>query len=168
MVSILITVKNKGVFMPKVIEGKLNAANTRVAIVVSRFNSFMTQHMLDGALDALTRHGLDTAKADVVWVPGAFEVPLICNKLAGSKKYDGIVALSCVIRGATPHFDYVSSEVSKGIAHIMLQTGVPIGFGVITADNLEQAIERSGSKGGNKGAEAALSVIEMMDLVKQI
>lgn len=154
--------------MPRIIEGKLNAANTRVAIVVSRFNSFMTQHMLDGALDALTRHGLDTSKLDVVWVPGAFEVPLVCNRMAISKKYDGIVALSCVIRGSTPHFDYVSSEVSKGIAQIMLQTGIPVGFGVITADNLEQAIERSGSKGGNKGAEAALSVIEMMDLVKQI
>jgi len=154
--------------MPRIIEGKLNAANTRVAIVVSRFNSFMNQNMLDGALDTLTRHGLDTTKVDVVWVPGAFEVPLVCNKLALSKKYDGIVALSCVIRGSTLHFDYVSSEVSKGVAQIMLKTGIPVGFGVITADNREQAIERSGSKGGNKGADAVMSIIEMMDLLKQI
>ena len=128
----------------------------------------MTQRMLDGAMDTLNRHGLDTEKVDVLWVPGAFEMPLACKKLAQSKKYDGIVALACVIRGATPHFEYVSSEVSKGIANVMIETSVPIGFGVVTAENMEQAIERAGSKSGNKGSDAALSVVEMVNLLKQI
>ncbi|HOW17170.1 MAG TPA: 6,7-dimethyl-8-ribityllumazine synthase, partial [bacterium] len=114
------------------------------------------------------RHGLDTEKVDVLWVPGAFEMPLACKKLAQSKKYDGVVALACVIRGATPHFEYVSSEVSKGIANVMIETSVPIGFGVVTAENMEQAIERAGSKSGNKGSDAALSVVEMINLLKQI
>jgi 6,7-dimethyl-8-ribityllumazine synthase len=157
-----------GVFMPKIFEGKLDAKNCKIAVVVSRFNSFMTQRMLDGAMDTLNRHGLDTEKVDVLWVPGAFEMPLACKKLAQSKKYDGIVALACVIRGATPHFEYVSSEVSKGIANVMIETSVPIGFGVVTAENMEQAIERAGSKSGNKGSDAALSVVEMVNLLKQI
>ena len=154
--------------MPKVIEGKLDAKSCKIAIVVSRFNSFMTQAMLDGALDTLSRHGLDTEKLNVVWVPGAFEIPLVCKKLAESKKVDGIVALACVIRGATPHFEYVSSEVSKGIAKVTLDEGLPIGFGIVTADSIEQAIERAGSKSGNKGADAALSVVEQINLFKQI
>ncbi len=154
--------------MPKVIEGKLEAKSCKIAIVVSRFNSFMTQRMLDGALDTLNRHGLDSDKVSVLWVPGAFEMPLACKTLAASKKYDGIVALACVIRGATPHFEYVSSEVSKGIAKVMIDESTPIGFGVVTADNMEQAIERAGSKGGNKGSDAAISVIEMVNLLKQI
>jgi len=137
--------------MPRVLEGKLEAKSCKVAIVVSRFNSFMTQSMLDGAVDILSRHGMDPAKIDVLWVPGAFEIPLTCKKIA--KKYDGIIALACVIRGATPHFEYVSGEVSKGIAK---------------ADNMEQAIERAGSKHGNKGADAAMSVIEQINLFKQI
>lgn len=154
--------------MPKVLEGCLDARACKVAIVVSRFNSFMTQAMLDGAIDTLSRHGLDTEKVSVTWVPGAFEMPLVCKKLAASKKIDGIIALACVIRGATPHFEYVSSEVSKGIAKVMLDEGIPIGFGVVTADNIEQAIERAGSKDGNKGADAAMSVIEQINLLKQI
>lgn len=154
--------------MPKILEGKLDAKNAKVALVVSRFNSFMTQAMLDGAVDILSRHGLDTEKLNIVWVPGAFEIPLTCKKLANSKKYDGIVALACVIRGATPHFEYVSSEVSKGVAQVSLDEGVPIGFGIVTADNIEQAIERAGSKSGNKGADAAMSVIEQINLFKQL
>jgi 6,7-dimethyl-8-ribityllumazine synthase len=149
--------------MPRVLEGKLEAKSCKVAIVVSRFNSFMTQ---DGAVDILSRHGLDPEKIDVLWVPGAFEIPLTCKKIA--KKYDGIVALACVIRGATPHFEYVSSEVSKGIAKVMLDESTPIGFGIVTADTMEQAIERAGSKSGNKGADAAMSVIEQINLFKQI
>lgn len=154
--------------MPKVLEGNLDAKSCKVAVVVSRFNSFMTQAMLDGAIDTLSRHGLDTDKVSVIWVPGAFEMPLVCKKLAASKKVDGIIALACVIRGATPHFEYVSSEVSKGIAKVMLDEGVPIGFGVVTAENIEQAIERAGSKSGNKGNDAAMSVIEQINLLKQI
>jgi len=154
--------------MPKIFEGKLEAKSCKIAVVVSRFNSFMTQRMLDGALDVLNRHGLDNDKVNVFWVPGAFEMPLACKKLASSKKYDGIVALACVIRGATPHFEYVSSEVSKGIAKVMIDESMPIGFGVVTAENMEQAIERAGSKHGNKGADAAMSVIEMINLLKQL
>lgn len=154
--------------MPKIIEGKLDAKGLKLAIVISRFNSFMTQKMLDGAMDSLIRHGINEKDVDVFWVPGAFEVPVTCKKIASKKTYDGIVAISCVIRGATPHFDYVSSEVSKGIAQVMLESGTPIGFGVVTADTLEQAIERSGSKSGNKGAEAAISVVELVNLYKQI
>jgi 6,7-dimethyl-8-ribityllumazine synthase len=154
--------------MPRIVEGKLDAKSCKIAIVVSRFNSFMTQAMLDGAIDTLSRHGLDTEKLNVVWVPGAFEIPLVCKKLAESKKVDGIVALACVIRGATPHFEYVSSEVSKGIAKVTLDEGLPIGFGIVTADSIEQAIERAGSKSGNKGADAALSVVEQINLFKQI
>ena len=154
--------------MPRTIEGKLDAKSCKIAVVVSRFNSFMTQTMLDGALDTLSRHGLDTEKVDVVWVPGAFEIPLTCKKIANSKKVDGIVALACVIRGATPHFEYVSAEVSKGIAKVTLDETIPIGFGVVTADSIEQAIERAGSKSGNKGSDAAISVIEQINLFKQI
>jgi 6,7-dimethyl-8-ribityllumazine synthase len=154
--------------MPKIIEGKLDAKGLKLAIVVSRFNSFMTQKMLDGAMDSLIRHGISEKDVDIFWVPGAFEVPVTCKKIASKKTYDGIVAISCVIRGATPHFDYVSSEASKGIAQVMLESGIPIGFGIVTADTLEQAIERSGSKSGNKGAEAAISVIELVNLYKQI
>ncbi|MBN1114553.1 MAG: 6,7-dimethyl-8-ribityllumazine synthase [Oligoflexia bacterium] len=153
--------------MPRIIEGKLDAGSCRISIVVSRFNSFMTQRMLDGALDILSRHGADINAMDVVWVPGAFEIPLACKKLAQSKKYDGVVALACVIRGSTPHFEFVSSEVSKGIAAVMLETGMPVGFGIVTADTIEQAIERAGSKSGNKGAESAQSVIEQINLFKQ-
>ena len=154
--------------MPRVLEGKLDAKSCKIAVVVARFNSFMTQKMLDGAIDTLSRHGLDTNKVDVLWVPGAFEIPITCKKLSDSKKYDGIVALACIIRGATPHFEYISSEVSKGIAKVMLDENMPIGFGIVTADNMEQAIERSGSKNGNKGADAAVSVVEQINLFKQI
>ena len=152
--------------MPRIIEGKLEAGGLKIAIVASRFNSFMTDRMVEGAVDMLSRHGLESDKIDLVWVPGAFEIPLACKNLA--KKYDGIIALACVIRGSTPHFEYVSSEVSKGIANVMLEEGVPVGFGVVTADNIEQAIERAGSKSGNKGADAAMSVVEQINLYKNI
>ena len=154
--------------MGKQIEGKLDAKGSKVAIVVSRFNSFMTERMLEGAIDILTRHGMDAESIDIMWVPGAFELPLACKKLADVKKYDGIVALACVIRGATPHFEFVSNEVTKGVASVMLDSAIPVGFGVVTTDNMEQAIERAGSKSGNKGADAAMSVIEMVNAFKQI
>ena len=152
--------------MPRIIEGKLEAKGLKIAIVASRFNSFMTERLVEGAVDILSRHGLDSDKVDLLWVPGAFELPLACKKIA--KKYDGVIALACVIRGATPHFEYVSSEVSKGIASVMINEGTPIGFGVVTADNIEQAIERAGSKNGNKGADAAMSVVEQINLYKNI
>ncbi|MFH1222898.1 MAG: 6,7-dimethyl-8-ribityllumazine synthase [Pseudomonadota bacterium] len=154
--------------MPRVLEGKLDAKGCKVAVVVARFNSFMTQKMLDGAMDTLSRHGLDTEKVDVLWVPGAFEIPLACKRLANAKKYDGVVALACIIRGATPHFEYISSEVSKGVAKVMLDENMPIGFGIVTADTMEQAIERAGSKNGNKGSDAAIAVVEQINLFKQI
>ena len=151
--------------MKNIIEGNLDASGLKIAIVVSRFNSFITQKMLDGAIDTLKRHGMSIdTDLDIAWVPGAFEIPLLCKKLAQKKKYDGIIALSCVIKGATPHFDFVSAEISKGIAQVMLEHTIPVGFGVITSENLEQAIERAGSKSGNKGSDVALSVIEVANI----
>lgn len=144
----------------KIIEGVLDAKGLKVALVVSRFNDFITARLVDGALDALVRHGAEQEDITLIKVPGAFELPLICQKLAQSKKYAGLVALGTVIRGATPHFDYVCAECSKGLAQVALQHNIPVGFGVLTTDNLEQAIERAGSKAGNKGAEAALAMLE--------
>lgn len=154
--------------MPKFIEGKLNAEGLRVGIVVGRFNSFIGERLLEGALDALIRHGADEAQITVARVPGAFEIPLATQKLAQSGKYDAIICLGAVIRGSTPHFDYVASEVSKGIAHVSLATGVPVAFGVLTVDTIEQAIERAGTKAGNKGFDAAMTVIETVNLFKEI
>jgi 6,7-dimethyl-8-ribityllumazine synthase len=151
-----------------VIEGALNGAGLRVGIVVSRFNQFITERLLDGALDGLKRHGVDENRVDVLWVPGSFEIPLGAKKLAESGRHDGLICLGAVIRGGTPHFDYVAGEVSKGISNVMMQSGLPVAFGVLTTDTLEQAIERAGSKMGNKGFEAAATVIEMINLVKQI
>ena len=152
----------------KTIEGAMTIQKARFCVVVARFNSFIVESLLEGALDALKRHGLDEKSITIVRVPGAFEMPLALEKLAASGNYDGIVALGAVIRGGTPHFDYVASECVKGIAQVTLQHGVPISFGVLTVDTIEQAIERAGTKAGNKGAEAALSTIEMVNLLRQI
>ena len=148
-------------------EGKLNAKGFRFAIVVSRFNSFITERLLEGALDALKRHGAEEKQIDIYKVPGAFEIPLVAKLLAKKKEIDAIICLGTVIRGATPHFDYVASEVSKGIAQSSLEIEKPISFGIITSDNIEQAIERAGTKSGNKGFDAAISAIEMVNLIKE-
>lgn len=154
--------------MYKTVEGVLLAEGFRFSIVVSRFNDFISQRLLEGAVDALIRHGASKENITVFRVPGAFEIPLVAKRLAKSKKYDAVIAVGAVIRGATPHFEYVASEVAKGIALVSLETEVPVSFGVLTTDNLEQAIERAGSKAGNKGAEAAMAAIEMVNLLKQI
>jgi 6,7-dimethyl-8-ribityllumazine synthase len=154
--------------MARIIEGKLDAKGFKVGIVVSRFNSFICERLLEGATDTLVRHNADDDDIDVVRVPGAFEIPLVAKKLATSGRYDGVICLGAVIRGATPHFDYVCSEVTKGVASVSLDTDIPIAFGVITTDTIEQAIERAGSKAGNKGAEAAMVVIEMLNLFKAL
>ena len=151
----------------KTVEGDLVCRNSKFALVVGRFNSFITEPLLEGALDTLKRHGAQEAEIDIAWVPGAFELPLAVKKLAESKKYDAVIALGCVIRGGTPHFEYVAGECVKGIAQVMMQTGLPVAFGVLTVDTIDQAIERAGTKAGNKGAEAAMSAIEMVNLMRQ-
>lgn len=148
-------------------EGKLNAKGFRFAIVVSRFNSFITDRLLEGALDALKRHGADEKQIAIYKVPGAFEIPLAAKLLAGKREVDGVICLGTVIKGATPHFNYIASEVTKGIAQTSLELGKPIAFGVITSENIEQAIERAGTKSGNKGYDAAISAIEMVNLLKE-
>ncbi len=154
--------------MSRVFEGQLIGEGLKFAIVVSRFNEFITRKLLEGAEDALARHGVDMAQVDLAWVPGAFEIPLVAKRLATTGHYDGVICLGAVIRGATPHFDYVAAEVSKGIANTGLQTGVPILFGVLTTDTIEQAIERAGTKAGNKGFDAAEAAIEMANLLRAI
>ncbi|MGC1402554.1 MAG: 6,7-dimethyl-8-ribityllumazine synthase [Thermodesulfobacteriota bacterium] len=154
--------------MARVFEGKLQAEGMRFAIVVSRFNDFIGEHLVGGALDALNRNGAKEEDVAIFKVPGAFEIPLVAKQLALQKNYDAVICLGAVIRGATPHFEYVSAEVSKGIASASLETGIPMAFGVITTDNLEQAIERAGSKAGNKGWSAAIAAIEMVDLLRKI
>lgn len=149
-----------------VFEGKLMASRHRVAIVVGRFNEFIGSKLLEGAKDALVRHGASEDDITVAWVPGAFEIPLVAKKLASSNNYDAVICLGAVIRGATPHFDVVASEVSKGVANVSLETGVPVIFGVLTTDTIEQAIERAGTKAGNKGFEAGVTAIEMINLLK--
>lgn len=151
----------------KTYEGKLVAKDLKFAIVVGRFNEFIGSKLLSGAIDTLKRHGVDEELIDTIWVPGAFEIPLVAKKLAKTNKYDAIICLGAVIRGATPHFDYVSSEVSKGIASISLEEELPIIFGVLTTDTIEQAIERAGTKAGNKGVDAAITAIEMANLLKE-
>jgi 6,7-dimethyl-8-ribityllumazine synthase len=162
--------------MALVVEGELLGQGVKVAIVVSRFNSFITERLLDGALDALRRHGVEDNDIGVFRVPGAFELPLAVRKAAerGEKgsarkdRIDAVIALGALIRGGTPHFDYLSAEVTKGVAHVMLETGVPVSFGVLTTDTVEQAIERAGTKAGNKGAEAAQTAIEMVNLLRKM
>lgn len=152
----------------RTLEGKMIAKGIRIGIVVSRFNEFITSKLLGGAMDGLLRHDVSEDNIDVAWVPGAFEIPLIASKMAGSGKYDAVICLGAVIRGSTSHYDYVCNEVSKGIASVSLQTGVPVMFGVVTTENIEQAIERSGTKAGNKGYDCALSAIEMINLIKTL
>lgn len=151
-----------------IIEGKLLAEGQKIAIVAGRFNEIITNKLLGGAIDAFKRHGGDENNIDVAWVPGSFEIPLVAKKMAESKKYDAVICLGAVIRGATAHFEMVANETTKGIAAAGMQTGVPIIFGVLTTDNIEQAVERAGSKAGNKGFEAATTAIEMVNLLKQI
>ena len=149
-------------------EGKLVGKDLKVAIVVSRFNDFITNRLLDGAKDTLIRHEVPEANIDVAYVPGAFEIPLVAKKLASSGNYDAVITLGCVIRGATSHFDYVCNEVAKGVSKVNDQTNVPVIFGILTTESIEQAVERAGTKAGNKGAEAAVSAIEMANLLKSI
>jgi len=152
--------------MGKVFEGHLNATGLRFGVVVSRFNELITSKLLGGARDAIRRHGGREEDTDVAWVPGAFEIPLAAQKMAASGRYDAVICLGAVIRGSTPHFDYVAAEASKGVAHAMLATNVPIAFGVLTTDSIEQAIERAGTKAGNKGFDAAVGAIEMANLLQ--
>jgi 6,7-dimethyl-8-ribityllumazine synthase len=154
--------------MPKTLEGKISAEGYRFGLVVSRFNDFISSKLVEGAVDALKRHGATEEQLLLIKVPGAFEIPLAAKKLAESGKVDAVICLGAVIRGSTPHFDYVAAEVSKGIAMVSLDTKVPVAFGVLTTDNLEQAIERAGTKSGNKGWDAALAAMEMVDLLKQL
>jgi 6,7-dimethyl-8-ribityllumazine synthase len=154
--------------MVKILEGALVAKGNKFGVVVSRFNDFITKKLLESCLDTLTRHGAKDSEIEVAWVPGAFEMPIIAKKMASSKKYDAIICLGTVIRGETPHFDFVASEVAKGVAKVGLDANVPAIFGVITADNMEQAINRAGAKSGNKGKDAALSAIEMVNLLNAI
>jgi len=149
-------------------EGKLVNKDAKYGIVVARFNEFINSKLLEGALDALKRHGVAEEQIDIAWVPGAFEIPLIAQKMAVLDKYDSIICLGTVIRGSTSHYDYVCSEVSKGIAHVSLNTGIPVMFGVLTTENIEQAIERAGTKAGNKGFEVATGAIEMVNLINEI
>ncbi len=152
----------------RTVEGMIRGEGKRIAIVAGRFNDFITGRLLDGALDALYRHGVDRSGIALTWVPGAFEIPMVAKKLTATGKFDAVICLGAVIRGSTPHFDYVCSEVSKGIAAVGLQSGVPTIFGVITTDTIEQAVERAGTKAGNKGWDAAVSAIEMADLNQQL
>lgn len=154
--------------MIKTIEGSLQVHNARFCLVVTRWNSFVVEHLLEGAVDALKRHGAEDSDLTIVRLPGAFEMPVLLDKLAASGKYDAIVTLGAVIRGGTPHFEYVAGEAVKGMAQVSLKHGVPIAFGVLTVDSIEQAIERAGTKAGNKGAEAAMSAVEMVNLLRQI
>ncbi len=152
----------------KTVEGLMEAKGYKIALIASRFNDFMVNSLIGGAVDYLVRHGADKEDLTIIRVPGAFEMPIVAKKVADSKKYDGIIALGAVIRGATPHFDFVASETTKGLAHVSLEYGIPVGFGLLTTDNMEQAIERSGSKAGNKGVEAASALLETLQVLKQL
>ena len=152
----------------KKFEGKFNGKGIKIGIVAGRFNEFITSKLVGGAVDVLKRNDVNDEEIDIAWVPGAFEIPLITKKMAESKKYDAIITLGAVIKGSTPHFDYVCAEVSKGVAQISLQTGLPIMFGVLTTNNIEEAIERAGTKAGNKGSDVAFGALEMIDLIKNI
>ncbi len=154
--------------MPHLIEGRLMAGDARFALVVSRFNSFITEKLLDGALDALRRHGADEDHLTVAWCPGSYEVPLVARRMAASGDYDAVICLGAVIRGATYHFELVAQTVARGVTQAAMESGVPVLFGVITTDTIEQAIERAGTKAGNKGADAALAAIEMVDLLRHL
>lgn len=152
----------------KIYEGNLLGQGLKFGVVVGRFNEFIGSKLLGGAVDALKRHGVEEENIEISWVPGAFEIPLVAKKMSKSGKYDGVICLGAVIRGSTPHFDYVSSEVTKGVAHVSLDADIPVIFGVLTTDTIEQAIERAGTKAGNKGYDAAVTAIEMANLLKQL
>lgn len=154
--------------MAKKLEGKLNAKGMKFGLVAGRFNDFITSRLVDGAIDTLGRHGAESDDITVAWVPGAFEIPLVSQRMAESGNYDAVIALGAVIRGATAHFDYVAAEVSKGVAQASLATGVPVIFGVLTTDTIEQAVERAGTKSGNKGSDSALAAMEMVDLLRNL
>lgn len=154
--------------MPRTIQGKLIGKNKKFGIVVGRFNEFISSKLLTGALDCLQRHDVNDDDIEIAWVPGSFEIPLTALRMANSKKYDAVLCLGAVIRGATPHFDYIAAEVTKGVAQVNLQTGVPTVYGIITADTIEQAIERAGTKAGNKGWDGALTALEMVNLFEKI
>jgi 6,7-dimethyl-8-ribityllumazine synthase len=158
----------EGGIMPKLIEGFLSGENKKFAIIVSRFNELISNKLLGGALDCLKRHETNDTDITVIWVPGSFEIPLVAKKTAEAGTYDAVICLGAVIRGATPHFDYVAAEVSKGIAHVNLESSIPVIFGIITSDTIEQAIERAGTKAGNRGWDAALTAIEMADLIPKL
>lgn len=166
LVSILYDDKEK--YVMRTLEGKVVAEGIRIGIVVARFNEFITSKLLGGAVDGLVRHGMNEEDIDVAWVPGAFEIPLIAKKMAKSGKYDAVIALGAVIRGSTSHYDYVCNEVSKGVAAASMESGVPVMFGVVTTENIEQAIERAGTKAGNKGYDCALGAIEMVNLIRNL
>jgi 6,7-dimethyl-8-ribityllumazine synthase len=159
---------DRRVLMAKIIQGDLSGKGLKIGIVAARFNDFITSRLVDGALDGLQRHGVAEADIEIVRVPGAYEIPLAARMIAQSRKFDAIICLGAVIRGATPHFEYVSAEVSKGVASVSLETGLPVIFGVLTTDTIEQAIERAGTKSGNKGWDAAISAIEMANVMKQL
>lgn len=152
----------------KIIEGELQAKGLKFAVIVSRFNDFICSKLLDGAIDALTRHGASEQNIEIIKVPGAFEIPLVAKKVSSQKKHDALICLGAIIRGATPHFDYVAAEASKGIAQASLDSGIPIAFGVLTTDTIEQAVERAGTKSGNKGWDCAMVAIEMAQLFKKL
>ena len=152
----------------RILEGEFKGEGLKIGIVVGRFNSLISKKLLDGAIDALTRHGVELENVDVAWVPGSFEIPLVAKKMASSGRYDAVICLGAIIRGATPHFDYVAAEASKGVAQVMLETGVPVLFGILTCDTIEQAIERAGTKAGNKGFDAAMAALEMANLLRKI
>ena len=152
----------------KTIEGQMEAKGLKIAIIATRFNDFVVSPLIGGAVDYLVRHGANKDDLTIVRIPGAFEMPIVAKKIAESKKYDGILALGAVIRGATPHFDFVASEATKGLAHVALESGIPVGFGLLTTDNIEQAIERSGSKAGNKGVESAAALLETLRVMAQL
>jgi len=154
--------------MPRIFEGHLHGQGFKVGIVVARFNEFISSKLLSGAMDALVRHGVSEDDISIAWVPGAFEIPLVAKKMAMSRRYDGILCLGCIIRGATPHFEYVAAEASKGVAQVALQSESPVAFGILTTETIEQAIERAGTKAGNKGWDAAISIIEMISLIKKL
>lgn len=154
--------------MVREFHGELIAHNLKIAIICGRFNEFISSKLLSGALDTLSRHGVNQEDIDIAWTPGSFEIPLVAQKMAQSKQYNAVICLGAIIRGSTPHFDYVSSELSKGIANVMLDTGIPVIFGVLTTDSIEQAIERAGTKAGNKGSDAAAAAIEMANLISKL
>jgi 6,7-dimethyl-8-ribityllumazine synthase len=154
--------------MAKIYQGSLIGKGLKIGIVISRFNEFITSKLLDGALDTLNRHGVNDEDIEIAWVPGSFEIPVTADRMASSGRYDAVICLGAVIRGATPHFDYIAAEASKGVANVGLKTGLPVIFGVITTDNIEQAIERAGTRVGNKGADAAEAAIEMANLFRSI